>query len=290
MKKTKIIIPALGVLLLSTAASVTGTVAWFSANSTVKANGMRVKAKAESALVISETKPVGTLTEVNFESDAEELVPATHNSTVAANSSVTFESQTGLNYNTNPSAVNPETGLAFTGTDATALAFAPVITDDLGIYAVDYVVFIAAAGEELVLEDGDDLNVKLSVSAATYANLKDTSGAYDTLNALTVDFYVSQDTEATGVYAGSLNLKSGGLSNSSYDNTTALTLLKGVTPAEGSNPTVIIPKNNKTDDYLKITMRVYFDGALEKTSGQAYVYSDIINTSEIQFNATFKVE
>lgn len=53
MKKTKIIVPALGVLLLSTAASVTGTVAWFSMNNYVTAEGMNVKAKAENGIVIS---------------------------------------------------------------------------------------------------------------------------------------------------------------------------------------------------------------------------------------------
>ena len=34
MKKSKVLIPALGVLILSTAASVTGTVAWFTASRT----------------------------------------------------------------------------------------------------------------------------------------------------------------------------------------------------------------------------------------------------------------
>ena len=53
MKKTKVIIPALGILLLSTAASVTGTVAWFSATSTVSATGMQVQAKAETGIVIA---------------------------------------------------------------------------------------------------------------------------------------------------------------------------------------------------------------------------------------------
>ena len=38
MKKSKIIIPALGMLILSTAASVTGTVAWFTTVSTAQAN------------------------------------------------------------------------------------------------------------------------------------------------------------------------------------------------------------------------------------------------------------
>ena len=48
MKKTKVIIPALGLLLLSTAASVTGTVAWFAANSTVTASGMKVTATSDN--------------------------------------------------------------------------------------------------------------------------------------------------------------------------------------------------------------------------------------------------
>lgn len=55
MKKTKVIIPALGILLLSTAASVTGTVAWFSMNNSVSATGMNVQAKAENGIVIAQT-------------------------------------------------------------------------------------------------------------------------------------------------------------------------------------------------------------------------------------------
>ena len=55
MKKTKVIIPALGMLLLSTAASITGTVAWFSANQTVTASGMNISATTGGAyLVVNE--------------------------------------------------------------------------------------------------------------------------------------------------------------------------------------------------------------------------------------------
>lgn len=61
MKKTKVIIPALGMLLLSTAASVTGTVAWFAANASVSATGMQLKAKTDSEyLVISHDKTAAT--------------------------------------------------------------------------------------------------------------------------------------------------------------------------------------------------------------------------------------
>ena len=52
MKKTKIIIPALGILLLSTAASVTGTVAWFAMNESVAVSGMQVKAVAEDGILV----------------------------------------------------------------------------------------------------------------------------------------------------------------------------------------------------------------------------------------------
>ena len=53
MKKTKIIVPALGLLLLSTAASVSGTVAWFSANATVNVSGMSVTTKVSGNLLIA---------------------------------------------------------------------------------------------------------------------------------------------------------------------------------------------------------------------------------------------
>lgn len=53
MKKTKIIIPALGMLLLSTAASVSGTVAWFSMNASVSVQGMTVTTKVSSNLLIA---------------------------------------------------------------------------------------------------------------------------------------------------------------------------------------------------------------------------------------------
>ena len=52
MKKTKIVVPALGILLLSTAASVSGTVAWFSMNNAVKVTGMSVTTRVSSNLKI----------------------------------------------------------------------------------------------------------------------------------------------------------------------------------------------------------------------------------------------
>ena len=60
MKKTKVIIPALGLLLLSTAASITGTVAWFSMNTSVSATGMQVKVKSENTFLLINTGNTNT--------------------------------------------------------------------------------------------------------------------------------------------------------------------------------------------------------------------------------------
>ena len=59
MKKTKILAPALGILCLSTAASVTGTVAWFSSNATVTAKGMVISAVTATNLFINNTTLTG---------------------------------------------------------------------------------------------------------------------------------------------------------------------------------------------------------------------------------------
>ena len=76
MKKTKIIIPALGMLLLSTAASVTGTVAWFSTNNSVKVDGMTVTTRVSSNLLIAETNQEANYTEALQQSRDAVIEPA----------------------------------------------------------------------------------------------------------------------------------------------------------------------------------------------------------------------
>ena len=53
MKKTKILVPALAILALGMAASVTGTVAWFSTNTVVYADGISLQSQAADSLLIS---------------------------------------------------------------------------------------------------------------------------------------------------------------------------------------------------------------------------------------------
>ena len=76
MKKSKIIAPALGVLILSTAASISGTFAWFSANNTVSVSGMALTAKSDSTfLVISNTSTLDSDVEL-VRNISGELIPS----------------------------------------------------------------------------------------------------------------------------------------------------------------------------------------------------------------------
>lgn len=84
MKKSKnfkrVIAASLGLIILSTAASVSGTVAWFTASQVVKATGMSIKADTETGLVIANeafTNPTGTTSPWN------DFTEATHDGTIS---------------------------------------------------------------------------------------------------------------------------------------------------------------------------------------------------------------
>ncbi|QOS38929.1 hypothetical protein DYE49_00040 [Treponema rectale] len=89
--KSKVIIPALAMIALTTAASATGTVAWFAANSTATAQGLKVNIKSESTFLLianqvsGETPAAqaasiqaGKLTTVTEEAAAVSLLPSAH--------------------------------------------------------------------------------------------------------------------------------------------------------------------------------------------------------------------
>ena len=148
MKKTKIIIPALGLLVLSTAASVSGTVAWFSMNTEVTATGMQVKAKAQEGLVISNAAD-GTYnaSAASVKNSCAELYPAS-----------TYNFSTWLtSVSTNPGAAN--TQQAYTA--ATAWDFSSPSTP--GYYVVhDYYIRSSSASALTVASlDVLDVSAKL---------------------------------------------------------------------------------------------------------------------------------
>jgi len=87
MKKSKVIVPALGLLLLSTAASVTGTVAWFTANKSISATaGQFAVASTTGDLELTATAGVGT-------------TPASNNRDIDVNADVVL-ADASVNHNT----------------------------------------------------------------------------------------------------------------------------------------------------------------------------------------------
>lgn len=264
MKKTKVIIPALGILLLSTAASVTGTVAWFSANSTVQANGMKVKATTSESLVIRDKTPVQTDTSVTFTAAATTLSPATHDSTYATYT-------TGLKFVTNPESVNAATGVATSPTFADAINLSP------NTYYVDYVAYIASAGQAM---SGKKVTFNFDAATQSYVSglASVTDGSKDTEHAFSVDIYMESVAASTAAY---------GISAANYVGTIAF---KNDASDSAVKEGQAIPQNGDQDSYLRVIFRVYLDGELEKSTGQKYVYTDKVDVTEVNFGISINVK
>jgi hypothetical protein len=246
MKKFKKLIPALALLLVSAVLMSTASYAWFSMNRTVTATNLEVKAKASDSLVISNALAVGTSVTHAFTTAVSTLIPATHSDTYVESSAASAVNTTnGLKFVNNPADVNASTGVAET---SKTLYFGDAVNSGTTIYYVDYVVYIASAGQAMA---NTDLEVYL---------YRDTALEKDTTRAVTVDFYFATESTsgsglaALGTYAGKLDLSNLTKNTAGEWASTKLTL-----------DTNDIPVNNVTDDYLKITMRVYFDGALTGT-------------------------
>ena len=135
MKKSKIIVPALGLLLLSTAASVSGSVAWFVANRTFDANvGNFAVVSTTGALECVFTPGVGT------ENTVTNNVADTSTLKVSDNSVLTHGSVDHKNkkayYPTDEKATTFNAGYALTGTKGTLPTTDPVAAatgDTLGL-------------------------------------------------------------------------------------------------------------------------------------------------------------
>ena len=248
MKKSKIIIPALAMLVMSTAATVTGTVAWFTMNKTANAEGMVVSAKTSGSLIIKDATGVAAplptgddkATKITFANNPRSFYPSTHNWTNPTTSTATA---TGLITVSNGDKVNFETGTRMNNT--ATLTYDSVAQSASSAYYVDYGLFIAGDGIAMPHQD-----ITINFGTA-FTALTDINGA------LSVDFY------AAGVSAAGMLTPS----SSNYVDTLNLAYRKnGEANAydEVLFEDVTIPKSGATegDKAYAITMRVYFDGAL----------------------------
>ena len=206
MKKTKILVPALAVLALGMAASVTGTVAWFAANNVVNANGMKIQSTTPSSLAIgteinavaSEGHPrgIGDATVINYNTaeNVNVLNPCSHFHGVEATDGHLYTVANGND-------ISPATGLAMPyeagnglGVDqhnnnntaeepAAADGFRDITYADAtaeGHHFVDYVCYLASVGQGITIGANGYLRV-----AANFGTPNQTT------NAATVDFWVN---------------------------------------------------------------------------------------------------
>ena len=256
MKKTKVIIPALGMLLLSTAASVTGTVAWFSSNASVNATGMGVSAKTSQSLVIDVDHAVEADVSVAFSAFANALTPISY-------------IDGGYKYVTAAQAakISPETGLQG---EAVLTAVPGAVEAGLYFYA-DYVVYLAAAGLPI---SGATLNATVSFATAQL-----------TQRAVTIDFQIGASAVSADITQGDLVPDHSKTVNATMEGSDLTVSFSGVS----------FPLNT-TNTSIPVLMRVYFDGALEETIGtgtdaqqKAIVRSEAVKTDALGISVNFTI-
>ena len=242
------------------------SLAWFSENKEVTADGLSVNAKVSPNLIIAKTvdeiQSEGVQFAVNFNGTARtNMIAVTHDSAISG---------TQLKYLTNHHAVDNHTGLQ---KGETALEFAAVPETDNEPYFIDYVVYIASAFEELEVSS---LKAKIIIPEAV-------DSLHPYFNAASIDFYVGE-VSADG-YVGT----------TSVADSLNSTARAEIDLFEGNGGTV--PLN--TEGHIKVIMRCYFDGALtyvDEKDGKIYAYvnSYTVKTDGVvigvDFTATDKTE
>ena len=255
MKKMRRLIPAIAMLLVSAVMLSTASFAWFTISTEAEAVGMSVKAMASSSLLITDNTDnwLSATGSVNLTSHnlATALTPATHDNTFG----------NGLKTVAAPDKVNPSTG-AYDAANGWA-------NTTSGTHFVDYVVYIGTTGAAM---ENYILNAEVSVAQLKYA----------LHNAVTVDFLVNDN------YGGSINLKQAAASASATANGTY-----NIDIAKNLNIPVAVLVNEETGvstitgSHVKVTMRVYFYGALLDENGECYVQNTSATLQTIGFAVNF---
>lgn len=292
MKAMKKLIPAICLLLISAVLLGTSTYAWFSMNTKVEATGMQVSAKAGPSLVIFKDKFVSGQSTVGIAADGiPKLYPATQlvaGSTDKSAASTTITSTTGLVAVNNGGAVDPNTGLAKDPTtnplyyDAVAAADACVIKNESSTikvtpgYYFDYTVYLAVDGEDALTDGTLKIDVKpLSGLDSNEVILKATS-----IGVIVGDTTVAAD-NTNLEFAKVVHLDKGTMVDDSTQGAIDLIAVDG---------TVIIPIGKVGESTgLKITLRIYIDGALLADGSTTETYVKNKSIIDLTRNATFSV-
>lgn len=265
MKKMRKIIPALAMLLVSAVMMSTASFAWFSMSTKATATGMEVKATASSSLIITDNPILANFVaatqtvDLSGQNLASALIPATH----IASGDTGYSN--GLKTLTNTGDVNAANG---------ATPAAPTWgTTTKGQHYVEYVAYLATSGTTAL--SNQTITATVSIAA-------DIEAKYEIHNAVTVDFWVATVTDDA---AGTEAYKEGATVN--LKTVDANANKSSVVIAEGITIPVAVVEQAATGDYLKVFMRVYFDGSLMKDATNAYVRNAMVTEVAAAFSVEF---
>ena len=280
MKKMRRLIPAFAMLMVAAIMLSTASYAWFTMGTTATATGMHVTATSGSALLIVDAdagNDVAALflkagNSVQFNSPSQALTPATHDLTTKTNEVLTYAN--GLKTVSDPEKVNAATGKYDTGNYKETTE---------NVHYVEFTALIAAAGSEGMKDQ--DLFATVIISSNLTVLLH---------NAVTIDFWVSTTKDADIDYKQSVNLLTVDAVKTESTAGTTENQYKFKLASDIDVP-LALANQNSLGDYITVTMRVYFDGALEcKTEGDAnydmtYVRNQLIDKTKAIFSIDFDV-
>jgi len=244
----------------------TGTYAWFAINDKVEATGVQLITEVSPNLLIStssssiktRTPESSSAFAISAVSTPHSFLPCTH---YVKDSSGKVTAYNQLKYLVNTADVNRSTGLT------SVPIYADVPTDSSNLFYVDYTVYLASYGKAM-----SNAKLTASISAVDNGTTGLTTEQLDipSYKAASIDFYKSS------TFRGTLNLA--GLNPSTNNGSTKRTSI--TIQSSGS-----IPQN--TSSYIKVKMRFYFDGALLKSTGQAFVNTDTVTPNNVIIKVTF---
>ena len=278
MKKTKVIIPALGLLVLSTAASISGTVAWFSLNTKVSMSGMSVTTKVSSNLMIA-ASTAGTTSagEAAFSSSATQAVSGILEPVSTIN---------GVNffYTTNGKANGDAAADVYTAYDpANPTTFASAYGVNGAVGYVDYVF-------ELKAINTDTSNAKYI--DLTKVDLVYTGTAVDIQKAFPAAIFVQEGTYDDGALTGYNALAATantimdvtGAANQTADTAVSSTSALSAISIMATASTNSIQVAANSTKYFKVTQRFYIEG--EDTTCTNATFLELTDAWKINVNYT----
>lgn len=266
MKKMRKLIPAFAMLMVAAIMMSTASYAWFSMGTKASATGMQVQATASSSLIIdNDTSKLASADQsVELSAYTTGLKPATHNDSFT----------TKLGRPNDEQGINAGTGKM--DTDNT-------LVEATAGYYYDYTVYIATTGGAALTNKTLYAYVTVPAELTNYIH-----------NATTIDFWMATYTDGAVTTASAYCADSTTNFLSVVTNGTASGTNKTLKVKLAEDLTIPLLMSTETDaefSYIAVTMRVYFDGALEEgTTGNCYIRNTKASTAGAGFSVEFSAE